>query len=269
MGRELKRVPLDFDWPLNKVWRGYVNPFGGPCPEDGKTCWNGNTAAGKWLDAVAGLLSVIGGDAADAPRAEELRRRGRIYPHPYLEEWPQAPRTETPRAVMAAIREMPEQGDRMRALHDYHRANPSQLLPLTPEIVALTTGLSGRSPERAFGHDAIDRWSICKAIRDAAKLPESWGTCPACEGHADDPAQRKQAEAWEREHPPFGDGYQLWETTSEGSPISPVFPTLDALCEWAADNATTFGSNKASADEWRKMLDDGLVCHREGNMVFL
>ena len=27
MGRELERVPLDFDWPLNRPWRGYINPF--------------------------------------------------------------------------------------------------------------------------------------------------------------------------------------------------------------------------------------------------
>ncbi|HWI12180.1 MAG TPA: hypothetical protein VNU48_12680, partial [Burkholderiaceae bacterium] len=26
MGRELKRVAIDFDWPVNKVWQGYVNP---------------------------------------------------------------------------------------------------------------------------------------------------------------------------------------------------------------------------------------------------
>jgi hypothetical protein len=23
MGREIKRVPLDFDWPLDKVWHGF------------------------------------------------------------------------------------------------------------------------------------------------------------------------------------------------------------------------------------------------------
>ena len=27
MGREIKRVPLDFDWPLNETWAGYLNPF--------------------------------------------------------------------------------------------------------------------------------------------------------------------------------------------------------------------------------------------------
>ena len=26
MGRELKRVPLNFDWQINELWCGYVNP---------------------------------------------------------------------------------------------------------------------------------------------------------------------------------------------------------------------------------------------------
>ena len=43
MGRELRRVPLDFNWPLNKVWEGFCNPHGLPCPEDNKTCFNGST----------------------------------------------------------------------------------------------------------------------------------------------------------------------------------------------------------------------------------
>lgn len=27
MGSELKRVPLDFNWPIGKVWKGYTNPY--------------------------------------------------------------------------------------------------------------------------------------------------------------------------------------------------------------------------------------------------
>lgn len=49
-------------------------------------------------------------------------------------------------------------------------------------------------------------------------------------------------------------GYRLWETTTEGSPISPFFPTLDALCTWAAEHATVFADRKASADEWHAVL---------------
>jgi len=31
----IKRVPVDFDWPLGQIWHGYVNPWPGPipCPE--------------------------------------------------------------------------------------------------------------------------------------------------------------------------------------------------------------------------------------------
>lgn len=71
------------------------------------------------------------------------------------------------------------------------------------------------------------------------------------------------SEAWEPSEPPVGDGFQLWETTSEGSPISPVFQTLEALCSWAATHATTFGDQRASADEWRSMLEADFVMHQE------
>lgn len=31
MSRELKRVPLDFEWPMNKPWEGYINPHYKKC----------------------------------------------------------------------------------------------------------------------------------------------------------------------------------------------------------------------------------------------
>lgn len=64
---------------------------------------------------------------------------------------------------------------------------------------------------------------------------------------------------------------QLYESTSEGTPLSPVFPAsqFDALCEWAAENATTFASFKATKEEWKRMLSDGLVFHKQGNAIFL
>jgi hypothetical protein len=48
-----------------------------------------------------------------------------------------------------------------------------------------------------------------------------------------------------------------------------VFATLDDLCAWAAEHATTFGHFKATADEWKTMLDGGIVHHREGDNIFL
>lgn len=70
--------------------------------------------------------------------------------------------------------------------------------------------------------------------------------------------------------PPEGDGYQLWETTSEGSPQSPVFKTIDELCTYAAANCTIFGHIKISAMEWRqKLARDELISHKIGNKVFI
>lgn len=86
-------------------------------------------------------------------------------------------------------------------------------------------------------------------------LGEVWyGYLPQTDEEAED-------ENWEGTDPPEGEGFQLWETTSEGSPASPVFATPDELCEYAAEHCTTFASNKTTAAEWRRMLDDGFVSH--------
>lgn len=50
--------------------------------------------------------------------------------------------------------------------------------------------------------------------------------------------------------PPIGDGYQLWETTTEGSPISPVFSSPEELAEWCEDGATALGYEKISKEQW-------------------
>lgn len=68
--------------------------------------------------------------------------------------------------------------------------------------------------------------------------------------------------------PPTGDGFQLWETTSEGSPITPVFATLDELCAYAAEHCTTFADFKTTAAQWREMLEANFVRHSEGMFTF-
>lgn len=65
--------------------------------------------------------------------------------------------------------------------------------------------------------------------------------------------------------PPKGEGYQLWETTTEGSPQSPVFKTLDELATWCEDNATIFGHTKVSKEHWLKEFKErpDLISKRE------
>ena len=213
MGRELKRVALDFDWPLNKVWRGFLNPFYRKCPD----CKNGNTQSYAALERLVRILMIAGEDSVIRPKDYVPNGRQqtmpwgsheRNFPHPYLLE--------------AGIDE-----------------------PGT-ELHELTGGLAGRPPRVPFGHDSSDSWSACKAIIKAAGLdPEVWGICPTCKGNAEDPATKEQSDAWKEEEPPAGEGWQLWETVSEGSPISPVFPTRETFVEYLVSQG---GYSRAAAE---------------------
>lgn len=53
-------------------------------------------------------------------------------------------------------------------------------------------------------------------------------------------------------------GWQMWEITSEGSPISPVCDTPEDLARWLADNqASSFGRNTATYEQWLAMIGKG------------
>lgn len=52
---------------------------------------------------------------------------------------------------------------------------------------------------------------------------------------------------------------QLYQNTSEGTPLSPKFEDseegFDMLCEWAAENSFGFGGSKKDKEEWKRMLN--------------
>jgi len=204
MGRELKRVPMGFDWPLNQRWSGYVNPHYARCP----TCdGDGATLASQRLSDLVSLLMLSGDDA----------KRGKC--HPYF----------TGGALF--------------------RTNGKTC---GPDMAELTQALAGR--ESSFlGHDACDRWTAVNKIIAAAGLPEGWGTCPDCDGQGIPRDKYAAYEAWERTEPPKGDGYQVWETVSEGSPISPVFATPEELARHMA--TTRWGADKGTSyEQWMRFI---------------
>jgi hypothetical protein len=52
--------------------------------------------------------------------------------------------------------------------------------------------------------------------------------------------------------------YQMYETTSEGTPVSPVMESPEALARWLADNgASACGSQTASYDAWLRVCRGG------------
>lgn len=53
-------------------------------------------------------------------------------------------------------------------------------------------------------------------------------------------------------------GWCMYETTSEGTPISPVLKDQDALAHWLAENgASAFGGEPASYERWKAMINAG------------
>lgn len=51
---------------------------------------------------------------------------------------------------------------------------------------------------------------------------------------------------------------QMYETTSEGTPISPVMETPEELARWLADNnASSFGASTATYEQWLAVCRGG------------
>lgn len=206
MGREIKRVPVDFDWPLNKVWEGFQMPkeiYDWPaCPDctiDDREHGDGLTPEARAIDKTFYCNHLRDEFVRDMYRwnnkigqaeVDNLLAEGRL-------------RTWIPG----------ENGER----------GTWESLPRTAvEVNASQYGLDG--------HDAINSGILVRFRCEQLGIPY---LCPTCEGHGNIATQeeRDRADAWEQTEPPAGEGWQIWETVSEGSPISPVFPTAEALIE--------------------------------------
>ncbi len=215
MGREVKRVPLDFDAPLNETWQGFLRPDEldlPTCPDCGG---EGATSALRWVSSVVRLLLMIDEDRRSQDRGRPV--------HPWL----------------AQVALKPDQ-------------RPSA------DIAEFGTGLAGRAAGFG-GHDAINHWRATTKVIEAAGLPETWGRCPTCsgEGHVGTAEQVAAQDAWTSTQPPTGDGWQLWETVSEGSPISPVFGSAHELAMWMTRNDRTVNGPMGSLDAALKFVQAG------------
>jgi hypothetical protein len=285
MGRELRRVPLDFAWPLNKVWGGYLNPFYeqstkcdacGGCGYSPKAAlyadqWYGHNynTGDKYVpfDPVAYGAKPL---RRDHPKIRAMAERNcegrgeaaisrevdRLFRDCFSGRWSQHLIQDDVDALVenARLHELTSQWDGKEWAKTGHH-------PTADEVNDWSIG--------GAGHDSINQYTCVEARckREGVDVH-----CSKCVGKGKLwPSEEieQQCEDWERTPPPSGPGYQLWETTSEGSPVSPVFETLDALCAYAETHCSTFGSFKTSAAEWKRMLDDGFVHHREGNFIFL
>ncbi|WP_406078734.1 hypothetical protein OG337_29010 [[Kitasatospora] papulosa] len=226
MSRSIRRVPLDFDWPQNKVWEGYLTPdkFNEiPCPD----CTHGS-------------------DHPTGYSAEANAIYKTFYPHQIVHAgaWPGAHEHAQRLAWcdklgQAEVDMLVEEG-RLRTLV---RREPTDDNPrnwewgTAPRTAAEVN--AANKPGAGFGgdldHDSINHMLLARFRCKQLGITLECGSCGGECGTEAYPGQRAEAEAWEATEPPVGDGWQLWETVSEGSPISPVFPAADDLARWMSD----------------------------------
>ena len=85
-----------------------------------------------------------------------------------------------------------------------------------------------------------------------------WGYCPEVPDGLSEEEEENFYEAWVSIDPPEGPGYQLWETTTEGSPASPVFQTAGELARWMTENPCMFaGSMMSSFEAGMRFIEAG------------
>jgi hypothetical protein len=248
MGREIKRVPADFDWPLYKVWQGYLMPDEldeEQCPDcDGsgysdharmlQDLWYGHlpfdpatTGSTPYTVDTPAIRARAERNIAHSPgfygtgEASVVREAARLADL-FNGQWGHHLNKDDVDALIA--------GDRLWDFtRTWTKGDGWETIEPSPAVTAEQVNLWSLD---GMGHDSINCHIAIRARCEREGMPE---VCGACAGHGSYEkydGQRGEAEGWERTEPPTGDGWQEWETTSEGSPISPVFATAEELAVW-------------------------------------
>lgn len=248
MGREVKRLALDFSWPKHKTWGGYLMPeylYSVPCEHCDQSGLNPESKkiSDDWYthlrtDGQKGWSEHLEQEDVDALiAADRLIDFTSVFCT-----------SESPGPIMTKQAMIDSEGSAGKyfdswlengaivQLEDTHRGEP-----LYMQVRGWRKRDDGYHPTAAevnewsrhgLGHDSINQWIASEA---RAKRLGVWGHCEYCngEGHTFRDSHHKKAhEEWEPTEPPAGEGWQLWETVSEGSPVSPVFAAKEELSEW-------------------------------------
>lgn len=277
MGREIKRVPAGFDWPLNEVWEGFLMPDRlsetncEACSYDreptimdhlfpAEARGNGYSPYGNYLHGLWYGNAMWNPDRGwlpfhperygsvlltpDTPAVRQYAERNVSSAPEYYGSGEQAIRREAQRLAslwngmwchhlnQQDVNALVAGGRLMDFTHTWTREDGWQ--PKEPPAVVLAADVNEWSLS-GFGHDSINAMIVIRARCEREGVED---TCPACQGHGSTeayPGQRAEAEAWESSEPPMGEGWQLWETVTEGSPVSPAFATADELAAWMSD----------------------------------
>jgi hypothetical protein len=251
VSREIKRVPLDFDWPRGEPWKGFLLPENlreDNCPD----CESGDSSHARHLkDLWYGNVPfdpTTNGSTPFSPDHPAVRARAesniRHAPEYYGDDEAAVLREAQRLAYLFNSRWSHHlDDDDVAALIEANRlwafthtwTAEGGWVKKDPPVVPAAAEVNEWSLQGfgfGFGHDSTNSYIVIKARCAREGVPDTCATCGG-NGHLEAyPGQRAEAEAWEPTPPPTGEGWQMWETGSEGSPASPVFPTAEELAQW-------------------------------------
>lgn len=260
MGREIRRVPTDFDHPIGEIWPGFLMPRELALPECRHCGGEGLSPYGMHLQSLwYGNKPFRPEDNGSTPHTTST---------PAVRAFAERNILRAPefygRGESAIIREAQRladlwngmwmshlNADDVAALVDggdlrnlTHTHTDAGWVPKDP-APTLTPGQVNQFMIETFGCGG----STClTAMRARAAREGKNIECDTCGGWGNvaTPEQRAAHNAWQSTPPPEGDGWQMWSTTTEGHPMSPVFPTGQELATWMSQNPCGFGGATVS-----------------------
>ena len=283
MGRELKRVPLDFAWPIDKIWHGFINHHadaqikcphceGGYSPQYTKLhkMWYSHLGGG-FTPEMRGSVPYLPTDPlVQAVIRRKLERTKHVDRggYSYYSEFGRLTEQQT---IDKEARRMCELWNSAWSHHLNQQdvaalIKGGRLMDFTHEWtqgkgwrkkrgkIVVTPKMVNDWSLEGMAHDCINCSMVLRAELKRLKQPY---ICAHCKGENHtwpDAASKRRYNRWKPTEPPKGDGYQIWENVSEGSPISPVFAKPEDLADWmiANDTSITRGSTR---DQWLKFIN--------------
>lgn len=233
MGREIMRVPFGFDWPMSKPWMGFINPY----TKFFKKCvhCDGSGESREYKLLIhdwygwdeTGSFKINDGSRCELTQEEVnlLVDEHRLYD--FAADWQGPGKGWVPRKNPDGSQFYPD----AKTVNDAAREGP-------------------------LVHDTINQHIVCKARAERFGIDTNCKHCNGKGGFWQSEEYQKKHDAWfdsERFGPPAGTGWQVWETVSEGSPVTPVFETADELIEYLVKNGDEWDQRRAARGDTRSL----------------
>lgn len=257
MGRQVRRVAAYFDWPLDVPYEGFLRPDAiqpVTCPECQGDAMSpeGREMHQRWWGYIPFYPEQTGSTpfTAEDPEILEYARAKIMDSRAFYDDYLGSRGDETARReaarlcrlwngmwqhhlsqedVDALLSSGEAEGLTHRFCYDTREWVPLDRPVPTQREVNLWTLNIGRSGPLSVPGYAIQK---AEAARRGVQLE-----CARCAGEGAtfrDDAHRQAFDSWEPTEPPAGEFWQMWETVSEGSPITPPCATPEALARLLA-----------------------------------